>query len=396
MPWKEMSPMTQKLFFIADCLRGGRTFSELCRMYEISRKTGYKWISRYRDSGLDGLHEQHRRPKTSPLSTPYLVRKAVIDLRRRKTNSPYGAKKIKALLLQRNPDWEIPSITTIYKILRQEELVSPRKVRRRVSPMQQPFSPVHEPNDVWTADFKGQFRTGDGCWCYPLTVMDHKSRFLLGCRNLPGTRFQQTKAEFEKLFREYGLPWRMRTDNGFPFASVSPGGISHLSKWWIRLGIMPERIKPGRPQQNGCHERMHRTLKDDTACPPAERIDLQQPRFDVFCQEYNHERPHESLGQQTPAALYQPSPRSMPDKLPDLEYPGHFQRASVHPNGVVYQGGDRVYVGGVLKGEQVGLEEVADGVWDVFFGPVKLGSFDKRETAGHRNSYLRLKCNLCP
>jgi hypothetical protein len=188
--------------------------------------------------------------------------------------------------------------------------------------MQQPFSPVHEPNDVWSADFKGQFRTTDGCWCYPLTIMDHQSRFLLGCRNLVGTRFEQTKAEFEKLFREYGLPWRIRTDNGVPFASVAPGGISQLSKWWIRLGIMPERIEPGKPQQNGCHERMHRTLKQDTARPPAETVDLQQGRFDVFCRDYNHERPHESLGQQTPASCYESSRRPMPERLPELEYPG--------------------------------------------------------------------------
>jgi putative transposase len=395
MSWREMNPMTEKVLFIADYLRGGRTFSELCSMYEISRKTGYKWISRFQDLGLNGLHEQARRPHSSPGATPYVVRKAVIDLRT-KRQAPYGAKKIKTLLEQRHPDWEIPSVTTIYKILRREELVRPRKIRRKVSPMQQPFSPVREPNDVWSADFKGQFLTADGCWCYPLTVMDHQSRFLLGCRNLVGTRFEQTKAEFEKLFREYGLPWRIRTDNGVPFASVAPGGISQLSKWWIRLGIMPERIEPGKPQQNGCHERMHRTLKQDTARPPAETVDLQQGRFDDFCQDYNHERPHESLGQQTPASCYEPSRRPMPERLPELEYPGHFQICYVNPNGVINQGGDRVYVGGVLKGENMGLEEVADGAWDVFFGPVRLGCFDKRGSRSGRNNYFTLKCHPCP
>lgn len=395
MPWKEMNPMTQKVLFIADYLRGGQSFSELCRMYEISRKTGYKWISRFQDLGPDGLHEQSRRPKSSPQSTPYSIRKAIIKLRTRK-QTPLGAKKIKVLLKQRHSDWDVPSVTTIYKILRQEDLISPKKIRRRVTPMQQPFSPVREPNDVWSADFKGQFRTADGCWCYPLTVMDHKSRFLLGCRNFRGTCLEQTKAEFEKLFREYGLPWRIRTDNGVPFASVSPGGISQLSKWWIRLGIMPERIEPGKPQQNGRHERMHRTLKQETARPPTETIALQQHRFDLFRQDYNYERPHESLGQQPPASCYQPSPRPMPERLPELEYPGHFLRVYVNPNGVVYQGGHRVYVGGVLKGEYVGLEEVADGVWDVFFGPLRLGSFDEREAGNGRNAYLRLKCYPCP
>jgi putative transposase len=395
MPWKEMNPMTQKVLFIADYLRGGRNFSELCRMYEISRKTGYKWISRFQDLGPDGLHEQSRRPQSSPLSTPYPVRKAVIELRT-KRQAPLGAKKIRVLLKKRHPGWEVPSVTTIYKILRQEELIRPRKVRRRVAPMQQPFSPVREPNDVWSADFKGQFRTADGCWCYPLTIMDHKSRFLLGCRNLEGTRFKQTKAEFEKLFREYGLPWRIRTDNGVPFASISPGGISQLSRWWIRLGILPERIQPGQPQQNGRHERMHRTLKQETTRPPTETIDLQQNRFDHFRQDYNHERPHESLGQKPPASCYQPSSRSMPEILPELEYPGYFLRAYVNPNGVINHEGHRVYVGGLLKGEHVGLEEVADGIWDVFFGPVKLGSFDERNTKNIQNAYLTLKCHPCP
>lgn len=395
MPWKEMDPMTQKLLFIADYIRGGRTFTELCHMYEISRKTGYKWITRFQEIGLKGLHEQDRRPDSSPHATPYVIQKAVIDLRC-KGRSAYGAKKIKSLLEQIHPDWCVPSVTTIYKILRRENLVQPRKLRRRVAPMQQPFSPVHEVNDVWSVDFKGQFRIGNGCWCYPLTVMDHKSRFLLSCRNLSGTRFQDTKAEFEKLFREYGLPWRVRSDNGVPFASISPGGISQLSKWWIRLGIVPERIEPGKPQQNGRHERMHRTLKQETTRPPAETVDIQQCRFDEFRHDYNNVRPHESLGQKPPATCYQPSARPMPEKLPELQYPGHFQRALVNCNGVIYESGDRVYVGGLLKGEHVGLEEIDNGIWDVYFGPVKLGCFDKRDATKGGNAYLSLKCHPCP
>jgi len=373
MPWKEMNPMTQKILFIADYLQGGRNFSELCRMYEISRKTGYKWISRFQELGPDGLHEQSRRPKSSPQSTPYPVRKALIQLRT-KRRVPLGAKKIRVLLKKMHPDWEVPSVTTIYKILRQEKLIRSKKVRRRVAPMPQPFSPVSEPNDVWSADFKGQFRTADGCWCYPLTIMDHKSRFLLGCRNLKGTRFKPTKAEFEKLFREYGLPWRIRTDNGVPFASISPGGISQLSKWWIRLGILPERIEPGKPQQNGRHERMHRTLKQETTRPPTETMNLQQDRFDLFRQDYNHERPHESLGQQPPASCYQPSSRSLPEKIAGTGVSGPFSNSLCRPQwGVSPRGlscirrwraqrgargsrrGRRRNLGRILRTRQIGL-----------------------------------------
>jgi len=220
--------------------------------------------------------------------------------------------------------------------------------------------------------------------------MDHQSRFLLACQGFEGTRFEQTKEVFERLFREYGLPHRIRTDNGVPFASHSVAGLSNLSKWWVRLGIMPERIEPGKPQQNGRHERMHKTLKAATALPPALTFQLQQQAFDLFCEEYNHERPHESLGQRTPAALYQASVRRMPDCLPELEYPAHYRIALVHHSGVIQHQGHRVYVAGLLKGEKVGIEEVADEVWDVYLGPIRLGGFNMQQKTKERNDYLRL------
>lgn len=389
MPWKEVRPMDQKLLFIADHLREVTTFSDLCHRYGISRKTGYKWIARYEDLGIEGLHDQSRRPHEHPLRTPYAVRKAIIELRSGRRDPP-GPKKIRVLLEQKHPDLDIPSNTTIYNILAEEGLIHPQRRRKRIPAGQQPFSAVREPNDVWSADFKGQFKTKDGTWCYPLTVMDHQSRFLLGCRNLDGTRREQTRKIFEALFQEYGLPWRIRTDNGVPFASNSPGGLSQLSKWWIRLGIMPERIKPGNPQQNGRHERMHKTLKEATAIPPAQTAQRQQQEFDDFRHRYNNERPHESLGQKTPASIYRPSTRPMPDKLPELEYPSYFKVALVHHSGIIYHQGHRVYIAGLLKGEKVGVEETADGVWDVFFGALRLGGFDMRTAKQASNDYLKL------
>ena len=390
MPWKEVKPMDQKLMFLADHLRKVTNFSALCSRYGISRKTGYKWVGRYEQSGLDGLQDQPRRPRHHPLRTPHAVRQAIIELRTSTPKDPPGPKKIQTLLEQKHPNWDVPSKTTIYNILTEEELVHPQKHRRRVQQGQHPFAAVHDPNDVWSADFKGQFKTRDGTWCYPLTIMDHHSRYLLDCRNFEGTRYEPTQKAFEALFREYGLPWRIRTDNGVPFASHCPAGLSQLSKWWVRLDILPERIELGKPQQNSRHERMHRTLKAATAIPPAETPQNQQQEFDDFRQRYNHERPHESLGQKTPASQYQPSQRPLPETLPELEYPGHFRVNLVHHNGIIQHQGHRVYVSALLRGERLGMEEVADGCFNVFFGRLQLGSFDMRQVTKAHNDYIKL------
>ena len=389
MPWTEVRPMDQKLLFIADHLREVITFSDLCDRYGISRKTGYKWVARYEELGLEGLKDQPRCPHHHPLTTPYAVRQMIKELRSHYKDPP-GPKKIQVLLRQKHPDWDIPSKTTIYKILAEEGLIQRQRRRKRVPAGQLPFAAVHEPNDVWSADFKGQFKTQDSVWCYPLTIMDHQSRYLLECLDCQGTGIEQTKRAFEKIFREYGLPWRIRTDNGVPFAAKSPGGLTQLSKWWVRLGIMPERIAPGKPQQNGRHERMHRTLKKETAIPPAPTAHLQQQAFDAFRQRYNTERPHESLGQKTPGSIYRPSARPMPEKLPELEYPGHFRVALVHYNGIIQHQSHRVYVSGLLKGEKLGVEETADAIFDVYFGFLRLGSFDMRTVKKSRNDYLTL------
>lgn len=390
MPWRETKPMEQKTLFIADHLRGLYSHSELCERYGISRKTGYKWLQRYQQYELEGLQERSRRPHQSPLRTPYLIRQAIMEIRR-KGREPMGAKKIRTLLAQRFPSQVLPSKTTIYNILNGEGLIHQHKRRSRVSPYRQPFAAVDEANTVWSSDYKGQFKLGNGQWCYPLTVMDHHSRYLLGCQGLSGTGTAMARQYFTRLFREYGMPQRIRTDNGVPFASRAVGGLSRLSIWWIRLGIVPERIEPGKPQQNGRHERMHRTLKRATLRPVSTSLRAQQRRFDLFRQEYNHERPHEALGQTPPACHFQPSSRQYPKILPQPHYPDYFIVKQVRSSGIVYAHAGQVYISHLLGGERVGIEEVDDGIWDIYFGPVRLGSYDLRDQKGGKTPYWTLK-----
>jgi len=390
MPWQEVKPMDQKVLFIADWLRQARSFSDLCAQYTISRKTGYKWIERYRQAGAEGLYDASRKPHLSPQQTPYSIRQATLQLRQR-GSLVLGPKKIQALLQQRFPNELIPSKTTIYNILYTEGMVVPRRRKRRVSPFPQPFAPVDEVNDVWSADYKGQFRMQDGFWCYPLTVMDHHSRYLLCCHALEGPRLDDTRSAFQRLFQEFGLPRRIRTDNGVPFATTTPGGLSRLAIWWITLGILPERIEPGKPQQNGRHERMHRTLKQAVTNPPGQCISSQQHSFDQFRSSYNQERPHEALRQQTPASCYRSSPRSYADAPKELVYPDYFLVRRAQNNGVVYCRSHMIYISQLLDGYNVGLNEIDQGVWDVYFGPVRLGCFDERQAQRKSASYITLK-----
>ncbi len=394
MPWIERKPMDEKLLLIADYLRQSSDFTTLCRRYGVSRKTGYKWVARYRDQGLPGLDEASRRPKVNPTQLPWVVRQAIVELRGRGTIE-LGPKKIQALLLQRFPDQPVPCRTTIYNVLKQAGLVTPRSRRRRVSRAPGSLRPADTPNVLWSADFKGQFLMGNGQWCYPLTVMDHASRYLLGCQALPGVRQADSKAVFERLFREFGLPDRLRTDNGAPFASLGVAGLSRFSIWWIRLGIQPERITPGRPQQNGRHERMHRTLKRTVIQPPAGNAKAQQGRFDQFCGEYNTQRPHEALGQRPPAAVYAPSLRPFPQQLPEMHYPSTLHRHRVSSSGLIYWRGLRIYIGAVLGGQHIGLEAMTDGVWNAYFGTVHLGQVNET-TLKSGEDYLTLqKCHPC-
>lgn len=389
MPWKDVRPMDQRVLFVADYLREHYPFSELCLRYGVSRKTGYKWVERYKREGVEGLEERTRRPLSQPTQLPYAMRESIIELRGSR-RTELGPKKIQACLRQRYSDRPAPSLTTIYNVLKGAGLIISRRKRPRVARGAGIVEGIKTPNGLWSADFKGQFLMGDARWCYPLTVMDHASRYVLGCQGLASTRAVQTRAVFERLFRQYGLPERVRTDNGVPFASLGTGGLSRLSIWWIRLGIVPERITPGRPQQNGRHERMHRTLKRAVTQPPATNLHAQQRRLNAFCHHYNTERPHEALGQRTPASVYTVSLRAYPDRLPELSYPSYMQSHRVCHNGLIYWNAWRIYIGYLLAGEEVGIEEVGDGVWNIHFGPIRLGEIDQRNLK-RGDDYLTLK-----
>jgi putative transposase len=388
MPWRQTSPMDQKMQFIADYLRQTLSIIELCELYGVSRKTGYKWIERYLKHGPLGLEERSRQPHSSPHQTPRHVVDAFIELRRH--HPAWGAKKRLSILQKRHPSWPLPARSTVCDILRRHGLVPKTRHRRHIGHPGKPTSQILAPNDVWSADFKGHFKTGDGLYCYPLTVADGYSRLLLGCQALSSTRVQEAKPVFTRLFKEFGLPKRIRTDNGVPFATTTLARLSQLSAWWVRLGILPEFIEPGKPQQNGRHERMHRTLKAETTRPPAATRRAQQHKFDRFRQEFNFERPHEALDMQTPASRYEVSPREMPPKLPPLEYPDRFEVRYVSANGGIRWNRQWVNVSTTCAGEYVGLEEIDDGVWNVYFGPLKLGRLLERHMR-IEDAYGRLK-----
>ena len=376
MPWSETTPMDQKTQFIADYLRDRLSMSELCGMYGISRKTGYKIIDRYLRQGPSGLEARSRKPHCSPNQTPEEVVRALLEARQR--HPTWGAKKLLPLIHKRHPAWELPGRSTVCEILLRNGLVAKKPKRRKIGHPGKPGTQILGANDLWCADFKGQFKTGDGLYCYPLTVTDGYSRYLLGCQGLFSTAVATAKPVFTRLFKEYGLPRRIRTDNGVPFATQTLARLSSLSAWWIRLGILPELIEPGKPQQNGRHERMHRTLKAETTRPPARSNRAQQHKFDRFREEFNEERPHEALDMSTPASYYQASPRQMPAKLPPLEYPDRFEVRYVSANGGIRWNKGWVNVSSTCVGEYVGLEEIDDGVWNVYFGPLKLGRLLER------------------
>jgi transposase InsO family protein len=379
MPWQEESTMQLRQQFVADVQRGVSPVSEVCAAYGISRKTGYKWLARFRADGARALGDRSRRPHTSPAATPVALVQALLDARHR--HPTWGPRKLRRLLRQQHPSAPWPARSTLALHLRRAGLVvSPRRVRRP-GHAGRPQAPMDEPNAVWTVDFKGQFRLGDGHRCYPLTIADGFSRMLLGCQALTGVTTAESRPVFEQLFRTYGLPVRLRSDNGSPFATQALGRLSALSVWWIRLGILPDLIEPASPQQNGRHERMHRTLKRDTARPPQPSRRAQQRRFDAWRREFNELRPHEALGDATPGSCYTPSPRPYPRRLAPLEYPRHYERRRVSDNGGLSWHARWVPVSQTLRGEEVGLVEIDDEEWDVYFGPLRLGRFHER--SGH-------------
>jgi putative transposase len=390
MPWRETSPMDQRLRFIADYRRDYATFAELCERYGVSRKTGYKWVDRYELIGPRGLEDQSRRPHVCPTATRLPIVEQLLALRR--SHPSWGAKKLLSVLRKRGIAG-LPGRSTCCDLLKRHGLVTSARRRKYPGHPGRPPNGPTEPNDIWTADFKGQFRTRDGRYCYPLTIADGYSRFLLACQGLRSTSLELSRPVFFRLFDEHGLPRAIRTDNGVPFATTALGRLSSLSVWWIRLGIYPQLTEPAHPEQNGSHERMHRTLKNETTRPAKGSLAAQQVRFNRFRTEYNEQRPHEALDQETPASLYRPSPRVLPKRLPEIEYPAHYEVRYVSANGGMRWKCAWVCVTHTLAGEYVGLNEVGDGLWDVYFGPVLLGRMDERKLriVDHRGRWIRRK-----
>jgi putative transposase len=376
MSWSETTAMEEKIKFLQDWRAGRHTVSDLCALYGISRKTGYKWAQRFVLEGPDGLLDKSHATHSASNRTPAEVEAALLQVRQR--HPSWGAKKLVAFLQRHQPELELPHRSTVCEILSRNGLVHKKPRRRAIGHPGRPSSLIVLPNDCWSADFKGQFRTGDGRYCYPLTVTDNYSRFLLGCQALPGTLLEPTKRALRRLFQQYGLPKRLRTDNGSPFAAATLGRLSQLSVWLLKLGVMPELTEPGKPQQNGKHERMHKTLKDETTKPPAGNGRAQQRKFNVFRREFNTLRPHEALDMNTPSQFYRVSTTPMPDKLLPMQYPDRFEQRLVSGNGGIRWHNHWVNVTSALVGEYVGLEEIDDGLWDVYFGVKKIGRLHER------------------
>ena len=375
MPWRECSVMEERLRFVARLL-DGEGMSEVCRQFGISRKTGYKIWGRYRQEGLEALCDRSRRPVRYANQLPFQIERLIVETKREKPH--WGARKIRELLVRKLAgDVRIPARSTVHAVLDRHGLVSRARKRRAANKATgTPLSQAAAPNDLWCADFKGEFKLGDGRYCYPLTVTDQASRMILSCEALESTKEQPVIETFLRLFQDRGLPQAIRSDNGLPFAS--PNGLYNLSKlsvFWLRLGIAIERIKPGHPHENGRHERMHRTLKQETARPPGMNALQQQDRFDRFVNEYNEERPHEALAMKTPAELYAASSRAY-DGLPDVEYPFHDKDILVTACGRICMHRKKINVSTVLAGQRLGIKEVDDGIWLVSFMHYDLGYID--------------------
>lgn len=352
------------------------TMKELCEHFGVSRKTGYKWVNRYREGDPESLADRSRAPQTCPHKTSPEVETVIVRMRRK--HKRWGPKKIIDELQRTQPEKTWPAVSTAGAILKRAGLVKKRKRRRRWRHPGHPPLKADRPNELMTVDFKGEFRLGDRSVCYPLTIQDRFSRYVMACKGLPSPRLDDVRVTMEGLFREVGLPERIRTDNGEPFASHGISGLTRLNVWWMRLGIRHERIDKACPYQNGAHERMHQELKAETTRPPAHSLSGQQILFDDFVREYNENRPHEGIGQQRPSDLWIPSPRPYPELLKDPDYPGYFEVRRVRSGGEMKFKSRMQFVSQALAGQLIGLEPIQDGVWSVIFCRTLLGRFDER------------------
>jgi transposase InsO family protein len=369
--------MNERTRFVFEQERGLCTMTELCGIYGIARETGYYWLRRYRAEGVEGLRALERAPHRHPNQTPEASERAVLELRR--AHMRWGPRKLKRVLEREKPGRVWPAASTMGAIIGREGLVIPRPKRRRTEPYTQPFAAADAPNRVWCADFKGWFRTQDGERIDPLTISDAHSRYLLRCQGVEKADTARVQAIFEAAFREYGLPEAIRSDNGAPFASCAIAGLSRLSVWWMKLGIVPERIAAGHPEQNGRHERMHRTLKQETAMPPAANRRAQQRAFDHFREEYNQQRPHEALGMKTPDSCYTSSPRPYPARVQEPEYGSALRVRRVQRGGQFSWKHQEVFLSETLAGECIALLPLDDRHYRVYFAQFPLARFDSRQ-----------------
>ena len=376
MPFAATDPVLERAKLVALYNEGLYSVSELAARFGVSRPTVYTWLERYRDGGADALTDRSHARRMQSHQTPPEVERLIVEAR--EAHPSWGPRKLLPYLAGRHPDVALPAASTAGAILARHGLTKKRRPRR--VPKHPGSAPLvtTAPNQVWTADFKGQFKTRDGVYCYPLTICDAHSRYVLGCTALPSVKQNGAKQQFERLFHEYGLPKAIRSDNGVPFATQALCGLSRLSVWWLKLGISHDRIDPGRPEQNGAHERMHKTLKAETARPPEADMTAQQGCFDDWRGVFNQERPHEALGYETPASVYTPSLRAMPTELPEPEYPGHFEVRWLSKSGNIKWKRQQPFVSQALAHEWVGLEETADGVWSLYFYDRLLARLDER------------------
>jgi putative transposase len=376
MSWSETCPMKERIKFILSHEANLLSFTDLCIDFDVSRKTGYKWLKRYITEGFQGLENQSRAPLHHPNQLSEEVESLILHAKRERSH--WGPKKIINWLTQEYSHLEWPAYSTAGDLLKRHGLVKPRKKRIRTPAYTQPFVLCTTPNDVWSIDYKGNFNLGDGQACYPLTLTDNFSRYLLACDAFTSISGQDVRKTLIRLFREYGLPKAIKSDNGSPFSTRSLAGLSRLAVWWIKLGIIPERIKPGAPQENGRHERMHLTMKQEVAMPPKETMILQQCALDAFQNEYNHQRPHEGIENQRPAWIYTQSPRAYPEHIKQIEYCSKVTTRQIRTNGTMKWGGNEIFISETLIGERIGLIPITDEDWIIKFSHLTIGIFNER------------------